>query len=214
MKQIMQRDIELKMAIREHVSQIKELVGDDEFNRQKEEFIEYFANNDVVGETMCEWLRLQQLESRLDYIKKHAKQERRAIFDLANFERVKKGKVYKTGTVYIQLSATDGIVRYLDEDKELETKYGVFIPNHDVCPRYLYYVLDFEMESFLAKYQSGMNINPDIFRHLKINYHTEQKYQKELEEIIRGLESIKMEQVMHEQLIQYKKSSLSEMFPI
>ena len=214
-KQFIECDIELKMATREHVSQVKQLVGDDEFNKQKDEFIEYFENNDIVGETMCEWLRLQQLESRLDYIKKHAKQERKSVLELADFERVKKEKVYKAGTIYIQLSATDGIVRYLDEDKELEEKYGVFIPKSEyICALALYYAIESEISEFLSRYQSGLNINPDIFKYMKITHFPEQKYQKELEEIIRGFESaIHMEQDMHENLIQYKKSSLSAMFP-
>ena len=213
-KQYIECDIELKKATREHVLQIKQLVGDDEFNKQKDDFVKYFEEKDIVGETMCELLRLQQFEAKADYIVKHAKKERKSIFDLADFERVKKGKVYKAGTVYIQLSATDGVVRYLTEDKELETKYGVFIPNHDVCPRYLYYLLDSEMEKFLARYQSGMNINPDIFKHMQVDYYTEYKYQKELAKIIYELEHvIHMEQVMHENLLQYKQSSLSEMFP-
>ena len=215
MKQIMQRDIELKMAISEHVAQIKEIVGYDEFNKQKDDFIKYFEEKDIVGETMCEWLRLQQIESRLDYIVKHAKKEHIAIFELADFERVKKGKVYKAGTVYIQLSATDGVVRYLNTDKELEDKYGVFIPKTEkICDLCLYYAIDYEIEEFLARYQSGLNINPDIFKHMKVTYFPEEKYQKELEQIIYELEHvIHMEQVMHENLLQYKQSSLSAMFP-
>ena len=49
---------------------------------------------------------------------------------------------------------------------------------------------------------------------MKVTYFPEEKYQKELEQIIYELEHvIHMEQVMHENLLQYKQSSLSAMFP-
>lgn len=180
-KDILKADLEIHKATNDLMKILQNLCGDDEYNELKDAFVRYFTEKDMVGETMAEWLELQVLESKVDHIVKNAKRERRPIFDLANFERVKKGKVYDVGTVYIQLSATDGKVRYLCETKELETKYGVFVPkSKNLCTRYLFYMLDFEMPEFLAKYQCGMNINPDIFKYLHVTYYPETKYQKEL----------------------------------
>ncbi len=45
--------------------------------------------------------------------------------NLANVDRVKKGRIYKSGTVYIGVSATrGGDVHYLEEDGEIEDKYA------------------------------------------------------------------------------------------
>lgn len=180
-KDIIKTDLQKRKSTEELLKKLQGLCGADDFNELKDEFIEYFNKQDVVGETMLNWLQLKNIEYRTNYIATHAKKERIPIFDIATFERVKKGKIYEAGTVYIQISATDGKVRYLTENKELETKYGVFIPKSEyIGTRYLYYMLLHEMETFLERYQNGININPDIFKYLKVTYHPEVKYQKEL----------------------------------
>lgn len=186
---IIRTRLEMAKAEKELLKMLNELVGDDEYNEAKENFCKYLREQDVVGEVMLEWIEMQGLERRTDELVKNAKKERKPILELCEFERVKKGKVYKAGTVYIQLSATDGVVRFLEEDKELETKYGVFIPKGDyICPRYVFYMLDFEMEAFLARYQCGMNINPDIFKYLKVTYYTNYKDQVELCLMLDGIQ--------------------------
>lgn len=214
-KEIIKCELEAKKATKELLTVLKDLCGDEEYNQAKDEFLRYFSELDIVGETMCEWMELQQLEAKIDYIVKHAKKDRRPIYGLATFERVKKGKVYEAGTVYIQLSATDGKVGFLTENKELEEKYGVFIPKLEhICPRYLYYILDFEMEKFLARYQSGININPDIFKYLQVTYYPEYKWQKEL---VMTLDSVDYryneEKTELEKWQDFKKFHLNGMFP-
>ena len=180
-KEFICTDLEAKKATQSFMNMMKNLCGDDEFNQIKEEFVNWFTEQDIVGETLCEWLELQHLEAKTNYIVKHAKKERKSILDIADFERAKAGKIYEAGATYIKLSATDGKVYFLTESKELKTGYGVFIPKHQyVCPRYLYYALEGEIEGFLAKYQCGININPDIFKHLQVTYYPEYKWQKEL----------------------------------
>lgn len=123
--------------------------------------------------------------------------------------------MYEAGTVYIQLSATDGKVRFLTESKELEPKYSVFIPKCEyICPRYLYYILDFEMEAFLARYQSGININPDIFKHLQVTYYPEYKWQKELAMTLDGIDyRYNFKKSESEKWKEFKKFHLNGMFP-
>lgn len=188
-KDIIQAELNCKKATNELIEMLSDICGDDEYNELKGTFVQFFKEQDIVGETMMQWLELQNLEKKVDYIVKNAKRERRPIFDLADFERVKKGKVYEAGTVYIQLSATDGKVRYLCESKELETKYGVFIPKSKYLgTRYLFYMLEFEMPEFLTRYQCGMNINPDIFKYLQVTYYPETKYQKQLVIALDGIQ--------------------------
>lgn len=176
-KDIIKNKIELQKTENELIKMLTELNGDEAYNNAKDEFIKYIKEEDVVGAATQEWLYMQGLEHQADEIFKNAKKERIPVLDIADFERVQQGKVYKYGSVYIQLSATDGVVRYLTEDKELETKYGVFTPkSENLGTRYLYYILEFEMEAFLARYQCGININPDIFKHLQVTYFPETKY--------------------------------------
>lgn len=214
-KDLIRCELEAKKATNDLLKMLQELCGDDEYNQIKEEFVEFFSEQDIVGQTMIEYLELKNLENKTDYIVKNAKKERRPIFDLATFERVKKGKIYEAGTVYIQLSATDGKVRYLTENKELETKYGVFIPKSEyIGSRYLYYMLDFEMEAFLARYQNGMNINPDIFKYLQVTYYPEFKFQKELAMTLDGIQlRFDKELKQKEEWEYFKTYHLDGMFP-
>ena len=214
-KDIINANLQVNKATNDLLKMLKEICGDENYNVLKDEFIKYFKQRDVVGETMIEYLELQNLEKRVDYIVTHVKKERRPIFDLATFERVKKGKIYDSGTVYIQLSATDGKVKYLAENKELETKFGVFIPkNGYIGSRYLYYMLDFEMEEFLHKFQNGININPDIFKYLQVTYYTEYKYQKELAMLLDGIQLRYDKELKEKEEWEYfKKYHLDKMFP-
>lgn len=213
-KDLIKCELEAKKTTNDLLKMLQEIYGDEEYNKIKEEFVEFFSEQDIVGQTMIEYLELQNLEKKTNYIVTHAKKERRPIFDLATFERVKKGKIYEAGTVYIQLSATDGKVRYLAENKKLETKYGVFIPKSEyIGSRYLYYILDFEMEAFLARYQNGMNINPDIFKYLQVTYYPEFRYQKELAMTLDGIQLRYDEELKEKEEWEYfKKFHLDGMF--
>ncbi|HJI85501.1 MAG TPA: hypothetical protein OIM16_09695 [Oscillospiraceae bacterium] len=115
----------------------------------------------------------------------------------------------------MQLSATDGKVKFLTESKELETKYGVFLPKtQNIGSRYLFYMLDFEMPSFLRKYQNGMNINPDIFKYLQVTYYPEYKYQKELVMILDDIQFMYDQELNEKEKWEYfKKFHLNGMFP-
>lgn len=213
-RDIIQTELNCKKTTNEFIEMLADICGDDEYNEIKDAFVQYFKSQNIVEETMAQWLELQNLEKKVDYIVKNAKRERRPIFDLADFERVKKSKVYEAGTVYIQLSATDGKVRYLRESKELETKYGVFIPKSKYLgTRYLFYMLEFEMPEFLTRYQCGMNINPDIFKYLQVTYYPETKYQKQLAMALDGIQLQYDEELKKKEEWEYfKKYHLENMF--
>lgn len=92
------------------------------------------------------------------------------IFDVATFERSKSGKVYPKGSILIQVSATRGQLCYMEYDAPVDSKYGVFQP-FGIESKYLYYILDMNMPRFLSRYQTGLNINPEIFKHLNFTIH-------------------------------------------
>lgn len=199
----------------ELLKMLSELGGDKLYNRAKAQFVEFLSEQDIVGETMVEWMRLSHYEKVADDIARHAKKVKKSILELTDFERCVKGKVYKSGSIYIQLSATDGKVRYLFEDGELETKYGVFLPKDEYeVNAFLFYALEFEMPSFLARYQCGMNINPDIFKFLEITYFTEREDKVALVQL---LEELKCDYQKAEQEKEgwedFKKYHLDGMFP-
>lgn len=214
-KDLIKCNLNINKATNDLLQMLQELCGDDEYNKIKSDFVEFFSKQDVVGQTMIDFLRMQNLEKGTNYIATHAKKERRPILELADFERVKKGKIYEAGTVYIQLSATDGKVKFLTESKELETKYGVFLPKtKNIGSRYLFYMLDFEMPSFLRKYQNGMNINPDIFKYLQVTYYPEYRYQKELVMILDEIQFMYNQELNEKEQWEYfKKFHLNGMFP-
>ena len=214
-KDIINIRLESAKTEKELLKMLKELIGDENYNSVKELFCEYLLSEDVVDEAMSEWLYLQDLERRTYTLVKNAAKTRKPILEIVDFERAKKGKVYNAGTVYIQLSATDGVVRFLTEDKELEEKYGVFLPKSEhSCPRYLFYMIDYEMPSFLARFQCGMNINPDIFKHLKITYYTNYKDQVELCKMLDSIQTkCENEQQQKNEWENFKKYHLNGMFP-
>ena len=214
-KEIINCRLESQKAEKELLNMLADIVGDEAYNAAKNDFIKYLTENDIVGNVMSEWMYLQELERKTDYLAKNANKTVKPILDICDFERAKRGKTYSAGTVYIQLSATDGTVRILTEDKELEEKYGAFIPKSEyIAARYLYYALDFEMPSFLACYQCGMNINPEIFKHLKITYYEDVRQQVELASMLDGIQSkYEAEKNEKEQWEGFKKIHMNGMFP-
>ncbi len=102
------------------------------------------------------------------------------FLSVANIERSRKNTAYPAGSIKIQLSASDGQLVYMREAGEVEDKYGVIsVKDPDsLDSEYLYYILEKNLPGFLAKYQSGLNINPEIFRYLQIDIHNEIETQR------------------------------------
>lgn len=214
-KDIINTRLEMHKVEKELVAMLSELEGDKAYNEAKDDFIKYMTEQDIIGETMAEWAYLQNLEFFTTQVAAKAEKVRVPILEICDFERVKKDKVYPVGTVYIQLSATDGVVRFLYDEKTLEDKYGVFIPKSDKMPsRYLFYALEYEMPHFLAKYQAGMNINPDIFKHLEINCFADEAIEGKIAQMLDNLEYYyKNEGKQKDGWVGFKKFHLDGMFP-
>ena len=78
--------------------------------------------------------------------------------DVAEYARAKKGKVYPVGTSTIQISATRGQIGYLTEPRDIETKHVAIVPQAGINPKYLNIVMQKNVEEFIYKYGSGLNI--------------------------------------------------------
>lgn len=134
------------------------------------------------------------------------------LLDLVEIERAKKGKIYQVGNIIIQVSASRGQIIYLDKKQEVEPQYIVLKVN-EVNSKYLYYLLEEELPRFLKKYQTGINIQPDVFKHLNISIHTDIQTQNYIANLMDKLEEdIKKEVLLLEEYKNFKKYHLDNMF--
>lgn len=135
------------------------------------------------------------------------------LLDLVDMERAKKGVVYREGSIKVQISATKGQTHYLCSDQEVESHFVVFRPKPGVCGEYLCHVLQEELPQFLYAYQTGLNIKPEIFEHMKVDFHTDSDTQKHIASIMRAVgEEI---EVVHKQIEAFndlKSYHLDKMF--
>ena len=133
------------------------------------------------------------------------------LYDVAEIERVKKNQVYSKGTLYLQFSATDKTIRYLDKSSTLETKFGIIKPK-GINSKYLYFILQKELPNFLARYLSGININPDIFKYFKFQIHSTAVAQAKA---VKALELAELAELAEQQVQSwkdFKKYHLDKMF--
>ena len=103
------------------------------------------------------------------------------LLDIATIERAKSGKTYPAGSTLIQVSATDGKLRYMDEPGEVAQKFAVIEPDRDrVSPAYLFWALGIAVPPFLARYQTTMNIQMGVFDHMTLEIHNDRETQDEI----------------------------------
>lgn len=136
------------------------------------------------------------------------------LLDIATVERAKAGKTYPSGSTLIQVSATQGQMRLLQEPSEVETKFAVIQPTDEsVFPSYLYFVLEMVIPRFLARYQTTINIQVDVFKHLEFELHDDPETQREIGEVFAKLdERIADEQRAIDRLKDFKAWHLDTMF--
>lgn len=136
------------------------------------------------------------------------------LLDLVDIERVKKDKIYYKGNIIIQVSASKGQILYLYNDDVLETKYVILIPKtKKINMKYLYYILQDELPMFLEKYQTNINIQPEVFKYLDLYIHDDIETQKHIVNILDKLdEQTKKEQELIEKFKDFKEYHLNKMF--
>lgn len=130
--------------------------------------------------------------------------------EFATFERAKKDEIYKSGTVAIQVSATQGEIIYLEKDSTIEVKY-VIIHQDECLPKYLYYFIKKTVQQFLTKYKSGLNIQIKDLDFFEIKIH-DKKIQKKLIEALDYIEKeIEIAKKQEEHYKEFKKKQLKNM---
>ena len=134
------------------------------------------------------------------------------ITELANIER-SSGKVYPAGCTLIQVSAAHGKVFYHAEEVEIPAKYAVVTANDKILPKYLYHMISFRADAFFHAIQTGLNIQIDSLREMKLKIHTDLEKQAEIVKYLDVIEKMEAkEETTIELLKQAKQTNLSEMF--
>ena len=132
--------------------------------------------------------------------------------NVAKWERSKKDKVYPAGSTLIQISATTGNTEYLTKPSEVESKYAVITANEGINARYLNIVINKNIDHFISKYRSGLNIQIDDLKHMDIQLHN-----KETQDVV-VMYTEKIENAINKELklknacIKTKKRFIKDMF--
>ena len=207
--ELVQIEAEIEATEKEFVAMLKDLRGPQSYEIEKNRLISQLESSKKHSYT-------NMLNAANDFLEK-SKEELKDnhiinLLDIANIERSKKNKTYKKDSILIQLSATKGQMVYLDDDSKVDSKYGVFEADKDkVEPRYLYYVLKMSMPDFLAKYQTGLNIKPEIFDSFKIRVHRSLEVQKIIVKILDSF-NVELEEKEIEKYKKIKEYHLDNMF--
>ena len=131
--------------------------------------------------------------------------------DVAEFERAKAGHVYPRGSSTIQISATKGQIGYLQEPGQVPTKDVVIIPQAGIDPEYFNFVMYKNVDGFMNKYATGINIQEKEIGNFPIELHNYET-QKAVAKFVRFVdESVAIEEnelMMYENL---KSKLLNEM---
>ena len=208
--ELVQIESEIEATEKEFVAMLKDLRGPQSYEIEKNRLISQLESSKKHSYT-------NMLNAANDFLEK-SKEELKDnhvinLLDIATIERSKKNKTYKKGSILIQLSATKGQMIYLDDDTKVDSKYGVFEADKDkVEPRYLYYVLKMSMPDFLTRYQTGLNIKPEIFDSFKVKVHSSLEVQKIIAKILDSF-NVDLEEKEIEKYKKIKEYHLDNMFP-
>lgn len=133
------------------------------------------------------------------------------LIDVADVERAQKGKVYPAGSILIALSATKGQVEYVDLDSEIESRWAVAVPKTGCESKYLYYSILTEFPRFIHIHKTGINLQMDELKYLRIHIHPPE-IQKKIEHYFSIIEQMeKKEEQEVERWKNIKKSYLEKM---
>lgn len=91
--------------------------------------------------------------------------------DVAEFSRAKQGHVYPRGASTLQISATKGQIGYLNYPKYVHTKEVVIIPQAGIDTAYFNIILQKNVEAFMQKYATGINIQEHEVGNFPIQLH-------------------------------------------
>ena len=210
LKEIVEIEKQEQEIGRELAEMLQDLHGPDDYESQKAVLIDQLQKPDSTLSDM--------LQDVLDYLEREKENLKKThvinLMDVCTFERSRKGKIYKAEDITIQVSATRGQMSFLKNGGTVEPKDGVFeVMDKDIYPKYLYYVMRLAMPHFLERFQTGLNINPEIFKMMRLTVHTDQNTQKAIADILDKFEMLNSaEEQATERLKDVKKYHLENMF--
>lgn len=91
--------------------------------------------------------------------------------DVAEYGRARKKHIYPAGTSTLQISATRGQIGFLYSPGEVATKDVAIIPSAGINPRYFNIVLHKNIDEFMRKYATGINIKDSEVGKFTIQLH-------------------------------------------
>ena len=128
-------------------------------------------------------------------------------------ERAQNNKIYPKGTIYIALSASDGIAHQLQEDGYISDRYAVFLPKTKYI-NVFYEIFCESFEPFYQRYNQGINFAFNNFKffdfaEITLSDKELQKWEEALKEIDHLIDN---ERLLIQQMKGFKDFCLSRMF--
>ena len=134
------------------------------------------------------------------------------LFDIASIERAK-NKEYFPGVTIVQISATKGQVKYVDEARIIEIHYVVLKPCDKFDSKYFYYAVKNSAGELFYKFQTGLNMKVEEFKHMELYVEDDINIQKEQ---VKNMEIIERAILLSEQELsevkEFKNTMLSKIF--
>lgn len=132
--------------------------------------------------------------------------------DVAEYARAKQGKVYPAGTTTLQISATRGDIGFLFEPGYIHTKNVAIIPQTGIDPLYFNIAMQRNIDLFMHKYATGINIQEHEVGKFPIYLH-DYETQKSIVLMFRQLEhEMEVERDTVNALKDLKNNMLKNMF--
>ena len=132
--------------------------------------------------------------------------------DVAEYARAKQGKLYPAGTTTLQISATRGDIGFLFEPGYIHTKNVAIIPQTGIDPLYFNIAMQRNIDLFMHKYATGINIQEHEVGKFPIYLH-DYETQKAIVLMFRQLEhEMAVERDMVNTLKDLKNNMLNDMF--
>lgn len=132
--------------------------------------------------------------------------------DVAEYARAKQGKVYPAGTTTLQISATRGDIGFLFEPGYIHTKNVAIIPQTGIDPLYFNIAMQRNINLFMHKYATGINIQEHEVGKFPIYLH-DYETQKAIVAMFRQLEyEMAVERDTVNALKDLKNNMLNNMF--
>lgn len=138
------------------------------------------------------------------------------VSEAGNIERAQAGKVYPAGTYIIPLSGVNrAVCEVLMEPREVNSRFACITFKGDMNPHYLAAIMDREIDKFLTRYATDINLQFEALeKYFKIEIHTDKATRDAIGEMQRrAQEAILQETKVIELHKECKKYFLSNMFP-